>query len=91
MRHGSVLLGHVRLSLVDLAFGDQPIFNEDHCVGIVFNGEIYDYAAHRRQLVAAGHRFRTESDTEAVRGAPGRERCGIRDDRPDAARARRAL
>jgi asparagine synthase (glutamine-hydrolysing) len=63
---GSTLLGHVRLSIIDLATGAQPIFNEDHSIGIVFNGEIYDYQAHRETLIAAGHTFRTQSDTEVI-------------------------
>ena len=64
--HGSALLGHVRLSIIDLPAGAQPLFNEDHSIGVVFNGEIYDYAAHRERLVAAGHTFRTQSDTEVI-------------------------
>ncbi len=63
---GSTLLGHVRLSIIDLGTGAQPLFNEDHSVGIVFNGEIYDYQAHRATLIKAGHTFRTQSDTEVI-------------------------
>jgi asparagine synthase (glutamine-hydrolysing) len=63
---GSTLLGHVRLSIIDLAMGAQPLFNEDHSIAIVCGGEIYDYRAHRETLVAAGHTFRTDSDTEVI-------------------------
>ncbi len=63
---GPVGLGMRRLSIVDLAGGHQPIFNETGDIAIVFNGEIYNFAALRRRLVAAGHRFRTQSDTEVI-------------------------
>ncbi len=55
-----------RLRIIDLAGGKQPITNEDETVTIVFNGEIYNYRELRRELVARGHRFRTQSDTEVV-------------------------
>lgn len=64
--HGSALLGHVRLSVIDLQAGAQPLFNEDHSVGVVFNGEIYDHDAHRKRLIGAGHTFRTGSDAEVI-------------------------
>ena len=64
--HGAALLGHVRLSIIDLPGGAQPMFNEDHSVAVVFNGEIYDYQAHRDALARAGHTFRTRSDTEVI-------------------------
>jgi len=63
---GSVGLGMRRLSIIDLAGGNQPIFNEDGSMVIVFNGEIYNYRELRRELIARGHQFRTQSDTEAV-------------------------
>ena len=66
MGGGSALLGHVRLSIIDLPGGAQPMFNEDHSVAVVFNGEIYDYHAHREGLLEAGHTFRTRSDTEVI-------------------------
>jgi asparagine synthase (glutamine-hydrolysing) len=66
MGGGSALLGHVRLSIIDVAGGAQPIFNEDRSVAIVANGEVYDYDAHRERLVEAGHTFRTHSDTEVI-------------------------
>jgi asparagine synthase (glutamine-hydrolysing) len=59
-------LGHRRLAIVDLAGGVQPMATEDGAVVISFNGEIYNHLALRRELEAAGHRFRTRSDTEAL-------------------------
>jgi asparagine synthase (glutamine-hydrolysing) len=59
-------LGHRRLAIIDLATGQQPLYNEDDTVGIVFNGEIYNYQELTRELIAAGHRFRTHSDTEVI-------------------------
>ena len=59
-------LGMRRLSIIDLATGQQPIHNEDHTVWVVFNGEIYNYAALRNELEAHGHRFYTASDTETI-------------------------
>ncbi len=59
-------LGHRRLAIIDLATGDQPIFNETGDVGVVFNGEIYNYRETIAELTALGHRFRTQSDTEAI-------------------------
>jgi asparagine synthase (glutamine-hydrolysing) len=62
----AIAMGHRRLSIIDLATGDQPIFNEDQSVAIVFNGEIYNYRELREQLVQKGHRFRTAGDTEVI-------------------------
>lgn len=59
-------LGHVRLSVIDLHTGDQPIYNEDGSICIVCNGEIYDYEALRADLQKRGHRFRTHTDTEVI-------------------------
>src|ERR1700682_674295 len=59
-------LGMRRLSIIDLAGGHQPIFNEDKSISIVFNGEIYNFQELYSQLQARGHRFTTRSDTEAI-------------------------
>jgi asparagine synthase (glutamine-hydrolysing) len=59
-------LGHRRLSIIDLATGDQPIPNEDRSCWIVFNGEVYNHRDLRRDLAQRGHVFRTSSDTEAI-------------------------
>jgi len=59
-------LGHRRLSIIDLATGDQPLGNEDGSVWVVFNGEIYNFADIRAELESFGHRFRTHSDTEVI-------------------------
>src|SRR5215217_1391487 len=59
-------IGARRLSIIDLEGGDQPIANEDRTIHVVQNGEIYNYAALRDRLRAAGHRFATSSDTEVL-------------------------
>lgn len=61
-----VALAHARLSIIDLATGDQPIRNEDGTVWTVLNGEIFNYVELRRELEAQGHRFYTQSDTEVI-------------------------
>jgi len=62
----NVGLGHLRLSIIDLGTGAQPMCNEDETVWIVFNGEIYNYKELRDRLVARGHIFRSHSDTEVI-------------------------
>jgi asparagine synthase (glutamine-hydrolysing) len=61
-----VALGHRRLAIIDVAGGKQPLANENGSVWVVFNGEIYNFRDLRRRLEAAGHRFRTQSDTEVL-------------------------
>ncbi len=63
---GPVALGMTRLSIIDLATGQQPITNEDGSVWLVFNGEIYNFQELREQLLKAGHTFSTKSDTEVI-------------------------
>ncbi len=58
--------GHRRLSIIDIATGQQPLFNEDRSVVIVFNGEIYNYQSLIPELQALGHQFHTRSDTEVI-------------------------
>jgi asparagine synthase (glutamine-hydrolysing) len=62
----NVGLGHLRLSIIDLSTGDQPMTNEDETVWIVFNGEIYNYQELRHQLLVKGHKFKSNSDTEVI-------------------------
>jgi asparagine synthase (glutamine-hydrolysing) len=59
-------LGHRRLAIIDVARGQQPLSNEDGTCWIIFNGEVYNYRSVRPKLEAAGHRFRTNSDTETI-------------------------
>ncbi len=59
-------LGMRRLSIIDLSGGWQPIYNEDRTLTVVFNGEIYNYAALRADLLQRGHTFSTHSDTETL-------------------------
>jgi asparagine synthase (glutamine-hydrolysing) len=63
---GAVGLACRRLSIIDLETGDQPIANEDGTMQVVQNGEIYNYRELRRELERAGHRFRTNGDTEVI-------------------------
>jgi asparagine synthase (glutamine-hydrolysing) len=59
-------MGMRRLAIIDLAGGDQPIYNEDRSVGVVFNGEIYNFRELRADLERQGHRFATRADTETL-------------------------
>jgi asparagine synthase (glutamine-hydrolysing) len=59
-------LGHKRLSIIDLSTGQQPLYNENRTVCIVYNGEIYNYQELVPELTNLGHTFRTKSDTEVV-------------------------
>ena len=61
-----VAFGHRRLSVIDLTTGQQPLFNEDQSVVIVFNGEIYNFQELVPELKALGHQFKTRSDTEVI-------------------------
>lgn len=66
LTQGPLGLGMRRLSIIDLAGGHQPIANEDETIWIVFNGEMYNFPELRSALESAGHRFRTNTDTEVV-------------------------
>ncbi|HEV7842266.1 MAG TPA: asparagine synthase (glutamine-hydrolyzing), partial [Pyrinomonadaceae bacterium] len=63
---GNVGLGHRRLSIVDVAAGQQPMTNEDGTLHITYNGEIYNHADFREELEARGHVYRTHCDTETI-------------------------
>jgi asparagine synthase (glutamine-hydrolysing) len=60
------VLGHARLSIIDLAGGSQPLSNEDGSIWVTYNGEIYNYVELREELLKRGHKFRTNSDTEVI-------------------------
>lgn len=59
-------MGNVRLSIIDLSGGDQPLSNEDGSLWIVYNGEVFNYIELREELIKKGHRFKTQSDTEVI-------------------------
>lgn len=62
----NVGLGHTRLSIIDLATGQQPIFNEDKTVSLIVNGEIYNFGELRKNLMQKGHCFKSQSDSEVI-------------------------
>jgi asparagine synthase (glutamine-hydrolysing) len=66
LERGPIAFGMRRLSIIDLEGGHQPIFNEDGRVGVVLNGEIYNFRELTTQLKERGHTFRTRSDSEVV-------------------------
>lgn len=63
---GRAALGFRRLAIIDLAGANQPLYNENRSLVLVFNGEIYNYQELRRQLIAAGHTFSTQGDAEVI-------------------------
>jgi asparagine synthase (glutamine-hydrolysing) len=63
---GSIGLAMRRLAIIDVQGGNQPIWNEDHTIAIVCNGEIYNHQPLRSRLEQKGHRFRTHSDVEVI-------------------------
>jgi asparagine synthase (glutamine-hydrolysing) len=74
---GHVGLGHRRLSIIDLSpLGHQPMANEDGSIRLAYNGEIYNFQQLRRELLAAGHQFRSMTDTEVI--IHGYEEWGLR-------------
>jgi asparagine synthase (glutamine-hydrolysing) len=62
----NIALGHRRLKIIDLVTGDQPMFNDDQSIIIIFNGEIYNYIEIKNELKASGIKFKTKSDTEVI-------------------------
>ena len=62
----NIVLGHVRLSIIDVEGSKQPLSNENGFVWVTFNGEIYNYKELRKELLAKGHQFKTQGDTETL-------------------------
>ena len=62
----SVAMGFRRLSIIDLKGGNQPIYNENESIVVMFNGEIYNFMELRKELIDLGHTFKTNSDTEVI-------------------------
>src|SRR3990172_6904455 len=65
-KYNFVHLGIRRLSIIDLATGDQPIKNEDGSIVVVYNGEIYNYQDLKSDLTKKGYKFKTKTDTEVL-------------------------
>ena len=65
-RDSDVSLLNRRLAIIDIKGGDQPIYNEDSSVVVVYNGEIYNYRELKKELLKKGHTFKTRSDTEVI-------------------------
>lgn len=63
---GDVALGHKRLSIIDIAGGQQPMYSAGKEIVLTYNGEIYNFQSLRRELEGLGHRFKTHSDTEVL-------------------------
>ncbi|MCM3389325.1 asparagine synthase (glutamine-hydrolyzing) [Lysinibacillus fusiformis] len=63
---GNAALGFRRLSIIDLEQGNQPLYNEDDSLVLVFNGEIYNFRALRKKLIEKGHKFKTNTDSEVL-------------------------
>jgi len=63
---GQVCLGHLRLAIIDLTAGDQPMTDDEESLIVVFNGEIYNFQAVRTELELKGYQFQTKSDTEVL-------------------------
>src|SRR5512135_2921198 len=63
---GRVGLGHARLSIIDLAGGQQPMADDDGALWVTYNGEVFNYLELKEFLVGCGHGFRTTSDTEVI-------------------------
>jgi asparagine synthase (glutamine-hydrolysing) len=63
---GAVAIGSRRLAIIDLKGGDQPIYNEDGAISLVFNGEIYNFPELRDRLLGCGHEFQTRTDSETI-------------------------
>lgn len=66
LRHGETMLGHARLAVIDIEGGRQPMLSADGRLAMVYNGEIYNFLALRRELESLGYAFRTRSDSEVV-------------------------
>ncbi len=66
MRFAACVLGHTRLSIIDITGGTQPMKDTERDIAVVFNGEIYNYKELRKEMEQKGHHFRTQSDTEVI-------------------------